>query len=183
MYDELYEAGKLEIESAELQRLSSEFYKRLADYIRKISEERRMLDKKTVKARLLQLELRNVRIIIKELVQARYRKLVKKIIQGEKIPLDTLTIEEERLCKDLTPLAEAFQDFLKSLLRGQASVSGVKRSKTVVLRFLKDVPAIIGADMKTYGSFKAEDVSNLPAENAKILVKQGLAERVEVQIN
>jgi len=48
------------------------------------------------------------------------------------------------------------------------------------LRFLRDIPAIIGADMKTYGPFNAEDVASLPAENAKILAKQGLAERVEV---
>jgi DNA replication initiation complex subunit (GINS family) len=44
---------------------------------------------------------------------------------------------------------------------------------------LKEVPAIIGADMKTYGPFKVEDVAALPVENTKILVKQGLAERVE----
>jgi DNA replication initiation complex subunit (GINS family) len=42
------------------------------------------------------------------------------------------------------------------------------------------VPAIIGSDMKTYGPFEAEDIASLPAENAKILVKQGLAEKVEV---
>jgi DNA replication initiation complex subunit (GINS family) len=33
--------------------------------------------------------------------------------------------------------------------------------------------------MKTYGPFKAEDIASLPVENAKILIKQGLAERVE----
>jgi DNA replication factor GINS len=47
------------------------------------------------------------------------------------------------------------------------------------MRFLKDVPAIIGADMKTYGPFKTEDVASLPVENTKILKKQGLAENVE----
>ena len=51
--------------------------------------------------------------------------------------------------------------------------------KRAVLRFLKDVPAIIGADMKTYGPFKVEDVASLPIENAKVLIKQGLAEKVE----
>jgi DNA replication initiation complex subunit (GINS family) len=34
--------------------------------------------------------------------------------------------------------------------------------------------------MKTYGPFKAEDVASLPVENVKILVKQGLAEKIEV---
>jgi len=47
------------------------------------------------------------------------------------------------------------------------------------LRFLKEVPAIIGADMKTYGPFKVEDIAALPIENTKILIKQGLAEKLE----
>jgi DNA replication initiation complex subunit (GINS family) len=34
--------------------------------------------------------------------------------------------------------------------------------------------------MATFGPFKVEDVASLPLENAKILVKQGLAERIEV---
>ena len=45
---------------------------------------------------------------------------------------------------------------------------------------MKAVPSIIGADMKTYGPFLVEDVASVPVENAKILVKQGLAVLVEV---
>ena len=52
--------------------------------------------------------------------------------------------------------------------------------KRVTLRFVKNIPAIIGADMKTYGPFIVEDVASLPVENAKMLVKQGLAVLVEV---
>jgi DNA replication factor GINS len=48
------------------------------------------------------------------------------------------------------------------------------------MRLLKDVPAIVGADMKTYGPFRTEDVASLPVENAKILVRQGLAEKIVV---
>jgi DNA replication initiation complex subunit (GINS family) len=33
--------------------------------------------------------------------------------------------------------------------------------------------------MKTYGPFLAEDVASLPVENAKVLVKRGLAEAIE----
>jgi DNA replication initiation complex subunit (GINS family) len=49
----------------------------------------------------------------------------------------------------------------------------------VALRFLKAIPAVVGADMKTYGPFLAEDVASLPVENAKVLVKRGLAEAIE----
>jgi DNA replication initiation complex subunit (GINS family) len=34
--------------------------------------------------------------------------------------------------------------------------------------------------MKIYGPFKAEDVASVPAGNAKILIKQGLAEGINI---
>jgi DNA replication initiation complex subunit (GINS family) len=33
--------------------------------------------------------------------------------------------------------------------------------------------------MKNYGPFEVEDLATLPLENTKILIKQGLAEKVE----
>lgn len=181
MYDELYEVWRKEIGDFELVRLSDDFYSRIADYLRRIKEESRMLDKKTVKASLLQKEMQNVKRMVCELVKARYKKLVRKIAKGEKIPLDALTTEEKKICTDVAPFAEAYRNFAKNLIRGQSFKIDVEREhKNVVLRFLKDVPAIVGSNLKTYGPFKAEDVASLPAENARILVKQGLAEKVEV---
>jgi len=43
------------------------------------------------------------------------------------------------------------------------------------VRFLRDVPAIVGEDLKTYGPFKAGDVAKLPRGNADALVRQGAA--------
>jgi DNA replication factor GINS len=45
---------------------------------------------------------------------------------------------------------------------------------------MKDVPAIVGVDLKTYGPFKVEDVGSLPAENAKTLIKQGLTQKINI---
>ena len=50
-----------------------------------------------------------------------------------------------------------------------------------VLRFVKEIPALMGSDMKTYGPFWPEDIATLPSENARILIKQGVA--VEVDSN
>ena len=50
----------------------------------------------------------------------------------------------------------------------------------MVVRFLKDVPSIVGVDLKTYGPFKSEDVASLPIENARVLIRQGLAVEVEL---
>lgn len=180
MYNELYEAWKGEVENIELGELSADFYSRIADYVRILREEGRMLDKRTVKARLLKSEMQNVKRMVNELVQARYRKLIKKAVKSEKTLSDFLTVEEKKIYTGILPFAEAYQDFAKNIFRGYAPKVNVEQKHKSVLRFLKKVPAIIGADMEPYGPFKAEDVASLPVENAKILVKQGLTERVEV---
>ena len=181
MYNELYDIWKQELENVELERLPPDFYSRVADYLRRLKEESRMLDKRTVKANLLTKEMKNVKHMVRELIRARYRKLVRKMAKGEKVSPGVLTAEEDKIYTGVSPLAEAFQSFVNDILRGHTPKVVVRQErKRAVLRFLKDVPAIIGADMKTHGPFKIEDVASLPVENAKILIKQGLAEKVEV---
>jgi len=181
MYNDLYEIWKRELESSELEKLPPDFYSRVTDYLRKLREESRMLDKKTVKAKLLKSEMRNVKHMLRELIRTRYKKLIRKMAKGEKVSSNVLTVEEQKIYTGASPLAEAYQSFVENLLRGNLLKMGVGREhKRAVLRFLRDVPAIIGTDIKTYGPFKVEDVASLPAENAKVLIKQGLAEKIEV---
>jgi DNA replication initiation complex subunit (GINS family) len=181
VYDELCVAWQRELEGVELGSLPSDFFVRVADYVRRIKEESRMLDRKTVTAGLLERELRNVKRMLRELVWARYKKLVRMVSEGEKVPSDLLTAEEAEICASYVSFAEVYQKFVKGLLQGQVlKVDAVKAHKRVTLRFVKDIPAVIGADMKAYGPFMVEDVASLPVENAKVFVKQGLAVAVEV---
>jgi DNA replication factor GINS len=179
-YEELYEAWKREMNSTGPAELSPDFYSRLASYIRKIKEENRMLDKRTAKASLLKRESENSKRLIRELVRVRYGKLVRGLAKREKPPANVLTVEEERIYSGALPFAESFRGITNDVLHGLAPrIQDKTRHKRVALRFIADVPAIIGADMKPYGPFKTEDVASLPNDNAKILVKQGLAELVD----
>ena len=181
MYDELSTVWRFEIENTALGSLPPDFYSRIADYVRRIKEENRMLDKKTVKAGLLEHELERVKHMVRELVWARHKKLISLITENQKIPSDLLAIEEAKLCEVFLSFTEAYQKFAKKLLQGQVLKVGVEKThKRVALRFLKTIPTVIGADMKTYGPFMVEDVASVPLENAKILIKRGLAEVVEV---
>jgi DNA replication factor GINS len=181
MYSELYAAWQREIENPALQPLPVDFYARVSEYLRQIKEETRMVDKKTLKSSLLEREQQNVNRIVKELLRARYKKLLKTAGRGQKMPSDLLTTEEAKIFEGFLPFTEAYRGFARSLLQGQTPKAEEDVShKRVALRFLKPVPAIIGSDMKTYGPFMAEDVASVPIENAKILVKQGFAEVVEV---
>jgi DNA replication factor GINS len=182
LYNELYEAWRQEKDSDALQPLPKDFYVKLAEYMRKIREEGRMLDEKTTRARLLMHEAENVRKMIKELVSLRHDKAVQLISMGETAHVEGLTKEEEKLVNDVSPSFELFQGLAKEIEGGRLPQTGREKPKKRVLRFLKETPVIIGADMKTYGPFQPEDVASVPAENAKILTKQGIAVEVEVQL-
>jgi DNA replication factor GINS len=181
MYNELYAAWRREIDDASLGGLPPDFYAKIADYLRRIREENRMLDKKSVKVNLLEHEALNVNWMLEELVWVRYKKLIRTLTQSQKLPSELLTVEEAKMCETFVTFTDAYQNFARDLMQGQvAKVDAEVSHKRVTLRFSKNIPSIIGADMKTYGPFVAEDVASLPVENAKILVKQGLAVLVEV---
>lgn len=190
MYNELYSAWRREIEETSLGGLPPDFYNRIADYLRRLNEENKILDKKSIKVNLLEHESQNVNLMLKELLQVRYKKLVRTITKNQKIPSNLLTVEESEMCKSFVAFSDAYQKFARNLMQGQtfkvagenivSKIEPQSSRKRVALRFIKNIPTIIGADMKTYGPYVAEDVASLPAENAKMLVKQGLAVSVEV---
>jgi len=98
------------------------------------------------------------------------------------VPGDVLTKEEERLHKAVLPLAESYKAFLKNILRGRSTVvEREEKPRRMLLRFLQEIPAIIGSDMRTYGPFKVEDIATLPIENARILLEKGIAVEVEAK--
>ena len=57
----------------------------------------------------------------------------------------------------------------------------IKKPQTILVRFVCEIPAIVGVDMKTYGPFRTEDVASLPAENAKALIQQSVALEIEMR--
>jgi DNA replication factor GINS len=180
MYNQLYAVWKKELESPELQKLPPDFYSEISSYFKKLREESRMLDKRTVKAELLETEMKNVKLMVHGLISIRYKKLIKKTSEGQKLPLESLTTHEEKIFTEFLSLTEVYRNFVKALLQGHGSeFKAESKHKMVVLRFFREIPEIMGVDMKTYGPFKAEDIASIPVENAKILIKRGLAEKVE----
>jgi DNA replication factor GINS len=196
MYNELYSAWKAEVSDSSLGSLPQDFYVKINAYLAKIKEDNKLLDKKSLKVTLLEHEKQHVNQMLEELLRLRYEKLLKAITETQKVPSASLAAEEAKLCENFLSFSSAYQKFTKSLLLGEtsqttstptitapnpfSSVVNLDAPKRVALRFSKNVPAVIGFDMKTYGPFKVEDVATLPVENAKMLVKQGLAVQIDL---
>jgi DNA replication factor GINS len=120
--------------------------------------------------------------MIKELIQLRREKALRKATTGGIVAKEALTQEEEKLLGEVSSSIESYQTLLKDILNGRLPrMEAEEKPKTMILRFLKEIPAIVGADMKTYGPFKPEDIASLPVENAKVLIKQGVAVEVETR--
>ena len=195
MYHELYTAWLRETQEASLGSLPPDFYVRISEYLKRMKEENRAFDKKSVKLNLLEHETQNAQRMLEELLWARYKKLMKTVTKIHKVPSELLTTQETKMSENFTIFADAYQKFAKTLLDGlsfpteqattaqtivQPAAINLNTQRKTTLRFVKNIPAIMGADMKAYGPFKIEDVASLPAENARILIKQGLAVAVEV---
>jgi len=153
---------------------------------------------------LLEQETKNAEHMLSELLDLRYRKILKTITRLHRAPIELLTEEESKICQNFVSFAETYMQFAENLKQGEQTTIAVTTSQTIhpaqqtlqttktefkppahvthkrlTLRFTKSIPAIMGADMKSYGPFTAEDVASLPTLNAQILIKQGLAVLIE----
>jgi DNA replication factor GINS len=153
----------------------------MSDYIRRVKEEGRMLDRRTVKAILLKKEMQNAKRMTRMLIQVRYMKIVKKTERMETVSPELLTQEEQEICTTISALSESFHGLSDDILKGHAPRTSIaRRHRRTILLFSKEFPSVIGSDMKTYGPFEIEDLASLPIENANIMINQGSAEKVEV---
>jgi DNA replication factor GINS len=181
-YQTLLEVWRSEKTSAELQRLSKEFYAEVGSYIRSRSEELQMLDKESMCAHLINQEVIKAQRLIRDTVRTRLRKIIGSILEGRQVATDTCTREEEVILSELSLAKQYTDQIIRDVLRGRPPqiVKTYAKSSRVIIRVLQDIPAIVGPNTRIYGPFKAEDIAALPAENAESLIKRGIAVRVEV---
>jgi DNA replication factor GINS len=183
MYKELYKAWEKEMEIEEIQVLPKDFYTNVSEYIKKLKEERRALDEKSLNARLIKQELEKVNNLVKDLVHLRIKKIIDSAIKTSLIQTSNLAQEEEIIHSKLIKVADDLQKILEDILegkRGKKALDLSSQPQRILIRFLREIPAIIGSDMKPYGPFKAEDVASLPIQNIETLIKHGIVKRVNV---
>jgi len=180
----LYGAWKREKLHPELQPLHEDFYSQLSVYIKKLKESQRMIDDKTLKARLLRSEIENAKKFISELLDLRFKKIIAAAEQDIQMPANCLTKEDKTIYSAEVEVAKIFDKMKRSIADGRRFDAAVRveqaKTRTMLLRFIQEMPAVIGTDMKTYGPFKVEDVAALPIENAEALIRQGVAVRIDV---
>jgi len=179
-YDEIQQAWKRELQNAELQPLRQGFFKDLAAYIKRLKEAQRNLDPKSLKAIVMDEEVKRLEQLLSQLVDRRLEKLWTQVNQHQSSNLES---SEKQVYQDLSGISRHYATLKNDLLQGREPSGPTDRDKTMLLvRFVKDVPSIIGVDLKTHGPFLKEDIAKLPFENAQSLIRQGAAVEIRSSV-
>jgi DNA replication factor GINS len=91
----------------------------------------------------------------------------------------------ESLTEDEKALLESLQASRKKLNESKPMIEPqalqIPRAELAVVRFLQDIPEIVGVDLKMYGPYKKEDVGSIPIQNADALIRQGAVRAIDVK--
>ena len=180
MYNELYKAWKAEKSSEKTQPLASDFYQRVQTYLSGLEADSASLETHSLQGRLALKEKEVVTRLLHELKETRLEKLVNATKNHGNVDTAGLTEEEKSLVKSIDDSLQAFEQE-RNEPADNATATPEERIELSVVRFLQDIPEIVGTDLKIYGPFKKEDVGSLPNQNAYALVKQGAAKEIEVR--
>ena len=167
MYDDLYRAWKSEKSTEGLQPIPRDFYERARKYLEGLEREPSP-DPRTVQDHLISREKELARRLLTELTNTRRGKILQSAENNIPINTANLTEEESDLAARIT---EPTKPSMQSVKADEAS--------TVVVRFLRDIPEIVGVDLRIYGPFKKEDVASMPNANAEALISQGAVKTIE----
>lgn len=178
-YKTIYEVWKKEVENKELQKIPEDFFQQLSDYVKLLRGQQRMLDEKSVRARLLRVQYERVKRLINELIQIR----LDKILDGAKAGslLTGVCKEEMALCERLAFAIRDYDETRKRVIEGMSLEIERGEGRRVLVKVLKPIPAFIGSDMRRYGPFMEEDIVFIPIENAEVLSRKGIIKRLRLE--
>lgn len=158
MYKRILEFLIGEREQRDLQRPPPEFMNQVEAYLEGLSKGENGLPEK-----LREIEKDRIRWMMERIRLIRREKICRMVLEGA--PVEGALFEDE-----LGLLGPAKQE---------AKDEGAKK---ILVRVLRDVPSFVGADMRTYGPYKAEDVVLLPAQNAEALINRGIAMMIQRKV-
>jgi DNA replication factor GINS len=172
--------------------LEGSFYRDAASYLRTLRDQLKTSEESSPMRSLLLAELHVSERLLEELLDGRHTKIVRSLETEAEILSDHLTAEERGLTRNLSDFSADFLRLKKTLQEGELEeppktelpeVGGeiAEEVPMVVVRLMRDLPAIVGVDLETYGPFKAEDIASLPEANATPLISQGAARRIMVR--
>lgn len=203
-YETLFELLQRERERAELQKLEPNFF---SDAINYIKDKKKILEARSdsvfaqEERKKTERQLENIYKILKELYERREKKIIAMALDKSRTKSNlidtTALLKEEKVFFDaVAGLLDDYRDailyallnekmpFMQSLeetkpkLKAEFKPANELKSPTKLVRFLHQVPKFVGPELDEYGPFEEEDIANLPAEVAEVLINKGKVEEI-----
>ncbi len=187
-YQDIQKIYRLEKQTSSLQKINDDFYPDALEILSKLEEKHR----------------KHLTKLITDIYNRRENKIILQAIRAQradiKPPANITTKEMEIYNEIVGTLAKHRQKNLvrpdikekdkgknKELNKKLEHEKKVKednknnnknKNKKIKIRILKTLPSIIGSDLKHYGPFKEDDLIEMPAVNARVLIDTESAEEV-----
>jgi len=170
----LHQTVLLETENDSLLEIDQNFYRNLSDFIGNLKKQEFDGVESKIKDALIEMATELTSLLI----HIRLEKISKledikfgNLLDEEKFILDSQEEQRERIEMILSATINGKSKFLESLAQNH-------KTKKIVIRFLKEVEEIVGADLEKYGPFKTEDIATIPYENAQALIAKNAATKI-----
>lgn len=174
-FEDLKLALVKEKSSPGLAELPQDFYPLAANHVAELKRELGLSE--GVRKELLQAELEQSIDVLRELCSLRVVKALEEVARG-RAPENLLEREREAFDR----VARALEELREQLVgRALEELPAPKEVTGALVVVLQDLPEVLGDDLRRYGPFKQGDLAFLPPKCAGLLVKQGVAKRVEVK--
>ena len=173
----LYVKVLRETENESIQEIDPNLYTLISDFIGKLKRE----EYDNVEAKIKD-ELVNITTNLTTLL---LNIRLSKAKNSERLDFGNLLDEEKFVLDGEEELRERTEIILSATLNGRSrvleTISQKNKTRSLVIRFLKEIDQIVGADLEKYGPFKSEDVATLPYENAQALIAKKIAMKVRLE--
>ncbi len=163
-----------ETESDSILEIDPNFYRNLSDFIGNLRKQEFDGVENKIKDTLIEMatELSSLLIHIR----------LEKIFKSKDIKFENLLDEEKFILDSQEEQRERTEMILSATINGKSkfleSLAQNHKTKKIVIRILKEVEEIVGADLEKYGPFKTEDIATIPYENAQALIAKNAATKI-----
>ena len=170
----LYTVLLRETENDSVQEINSDLYSLISTYLGQLKSEGYDGVEAKVKAALINMVTDMTSLLLKIRIE--------KSIKSNKIDYTNLLDEEKFIVDSQDEMQERKEMVLSGALNGKSklleSIAKNHKTKSTIVRFLKEIDQMVGADMEKYGPFQPEDVATLPYDNAQALIAKKIATKI-----
>jgi DNA replication factor GINS len=144
----------------------------------KLSSESEKSD--ALRAELLREEFERASEMIREIYLLRVSKAIDKVIQGGS-PFPLLEHERDAFSKIKQNLEKIYTDLVSSTISGKPVVGIPREIANTLLIVQTEIPQIVDDNLRKFGPFKQGEVASLPKRCGELMIKHGLARKIEVE--